>query len=81
MGDKLEPGIAAAIERNGRITKALRCIEEFGGIDGDHHKQWVLDQVVRSLVGGDEAYEDWVEKQCDGEDGPETYSWDEGIAP
>jgi hypothetical protein len=60
-------------------TKALIFIERYGGIDGDHHKQWVLDQVVRALTG--DGYEQWVVEQCDGEDGPNTYEWDEGIAP
>ena len=30
---------------------ALRYIEMYGGIDGAHHKTWVLDQVVRILLG------------------------------
>ena len=30
---------------------ALDCIERFGGIDGSHHKNWVLDQVARILHG------------------------------
>jgi len=30
---------------------ALHFIECYGGIDGAHHKQWVLDQVARILCG------------------------------
>lgn len=30
---------------------ALLFIEMYGGIDGDHHKDWVLDQVARILNG------------------------------
>ena len=30
---------------------AMVFIEKYGGIDGDHHKQWVLDQVARILKG------------------------------
>ena len=30
---------------------ALFRICQYGGIDGDHHKDWVLDQVVRILNG------------------------------
>lgn len=30
---------------------AMRFIEAYGGIDGDHHKTWVLDQVARILKG------------------------------
>jgi hypothetical protein len=40
---------------------------------------WVLDQVVRILTGDD--YEQWVTDAKDGEDGPNTYDWDEGIPP
>lgn len=61
-----------------RIENALNYIERYGGIDGEHHKTWVLDQVVRCLVPN---YPQWVKEQKDGEDGPETYGWDEGIPP
>jgi hypothetical protein len=30
---------------------AIEYIARYGGIDGDHHKTWVLDQVVRILKG------------------------------
>lgn len=63
----------------GEIDKALDLILEYGGIDGGHHKMWVLDQVVRILTG--ENYGKWVKKYQDGEHGSETYLWDEGIAP
>jgi hypothetical protein len=52
-----------------------------GGIDGSHHKDWVIDQMVRILAGSDEQYQKIVADACDGEDGPKTYSWEEGIAP
>ncbi len=58
--------------------KALDFISQWGNFDGDHHKQWVLDQLVRILA---DNYEEWVREQMAGEDGPYTYSWDEGIAP
>jgi hypothetical protein len=59
--------------------KVLNLIGEWGGIDGGHHKQWLLDQLVRELTGDD--YEKWLAEWQDGEDGAETYLWDEGIAP
>ncbi len=62
-----------------RIADALDTITQYGGIDGAHHKQWTLDQVVRALTG--EGYNDWVTAYKSGEDGPETYDWEEGIAP
>lgn len=34
-----------------RIEKALAIVHTHGGIDGAHHKQWTLDQVVRALTG------------------------------
>jgi len=86
-----------------RIEKAIDFAVRYGGIDGGHHKMWVIDQMVRALTGcpmvtktakdvhgNDYTYEDQgespeymalVAEACDGEDGPETYSWDVGIAP
>lgn len=61
--------------------RALDVIYSYGGIDGAHHKQWVLDQVVRILTETDEGYLDWVaEFESDGE-ASDAYAWDEGIAP
>lgn len=61
------------------IDRALEFALRYGGIDGDHHKAWVIDQMVRALTG--EHYEQWVRDAKAGEDGPETYGWDEGIPP
>jgi len=86
-----------------RIAKAPSIIVAYGGIDGAHHKDWVLDQTVRALTGcipkeqtatsfrgtpyqyweqtpGPE-YEALVANACAGKDGPNTYSWETGIAP
>lgn len=62
-----------------KIEKAMSFIEQYGQIDGDHHKTWVLDQVARALKG--DKYEAWVVEMMDGEDGPDTYGYEEGIAP
>ena len=62
-----------------RINKAIEIAVRYGGIDGDHHKAWVIDQMVRVLAG--DQYDHIVKLARDGEDGPETYSWDEGVAP
>lgn len=59
--------------------QVLEIINRWSGVDGSHHKQWVIDQIVRVLTG--EGYQKWVEDWEDGEEGPETYKWDEGIAP
>ncbi len=83
---------------------ALLFILLYGGIDGAHHKDWVLDQVVRVLNGAPvvvekaawenghtelryhvgtppEQYDEWVRKAKDGEDGPDSYGYEVGIAP
>ncbi len=62
-----------------KMAAALDLASRYGGIDGDHHKMWVIDQMVRALTG--DQYAEWVRDQEDGEDGPETYEWNEGIAP
>ncbi len=64
-----------------RIDKALELILRYGGIDGSHHKDWVIDQTVRILLGTKKEYNKWVKKACDGEDGPNTYDWEVGIPP
>ena len=72
-----------------RIAKAIELAIRFGGIDGDHHKAWVIDRMVRALTGcsGEfaenktEEYAQLVAEACSGEDGPNTYEWNEGIPP
>ena len=60
-----------------RIKQALDVAFHNGGIDGAHHKQWVIDQMVRALTG--KSYEHWV---SDWEMmGNEWQDWEEGIAP
>ena len=62
-----------------KVDKAIELAVQFGGIDGAHHKDWVIDQMVRALAG--DNYDQVVAEVCAGEDGPNTYSWDTGIAP
>lgn len=33
-----------------RAERALEIASSFGGVDGAHHKQWVIDQMVRALL-------------------------------
>ena len=54
--------------------KVLDLIYTYGDNDGDHHKQWVLDQTVRILTG--KNYNDWVRIRKKGEDGPNNYRWE-----
>lgn len=61
------------------VAEAVRLAVEYGDIDGDHHKAWVIDQMVRALTGA--KYEEVVREAKAGKDGPDTYEWDEGVAP
>ena len=79
-------------------------IEMYSGIDGSHHKDWLIDQIARINKGTQviiklaewkggykerrfeldeppKEYWDWVKEMKDGEDGPETYGYEFGIAP
>lgn len=62
-----------------KITAAIDIAVKYGGIDGARHKDWVIDQMVRILAGDD--YDRIVAEAKAGEDGPDTYAWEEGIAP
>lgn len=53
-----------------RINGVVRTIERYGWIDGDHHKAWVINVILKTLLG--KEYYAWVGRQ----DG-----WDKGIAP
>lgn len=46
-------------------------------IDGSHHKQWVIDQMLRIMLG-EVGYEEWVTHM---NSDPDYTPWDEGIAP
>lgn len=75
--------VLALVERLERAeATALTALDlalRYGGIDGEHHKAWAIDQMCRALLG--ERYDAWVMKAKAGEDGPETYTWDVGLAP
>ncbi len=81
-----------SMKEKNRVGQALTMALRFGGIDGDHHKAWVIDQMVRALTGckfdksdtcldDSEEYLQFVKDAKDGDDGPDTYDWNEGIAP
>ena len=62
-----------------KIEAALELAVRYGQSDGAHHKAWVIDQMVRALVG--KKYDAFIAEANDGEDGPDTYEWDVGIPP
>lgn len=62
-----------------QIKEALEIAFDHGQTDGDHHKAWVIDQMVRKLLGL--KYKKWIREYMAGKDGENTYDWDVGIAP
>lgn len=62
---------------NERMNKALDVAYRYSQIGGEHHKAWTIDQMVRAMLGSDEAYERWIAEYKNGDE----YSWDVGIAP
>jgi hypothetical protein len=67
------------MSRAEKIERALQFASKYGFIEGDHYKMWVIDQMVRALKG--DQYNEWVRLQKEGEEGPDTYEWDEGTPP
>jgi hypothetical protein len=60
-----------------RAKQAAAIATRFGGIDGSHHKQWVIDQMLRAGLG-ERGYKEWVtEMNSD----PDYDPWDEGTPP
>ena len=47
-------------EKDDEIEKALELAFQYGQIDGDHHKTWVIDQMVRILTG--DKYNEFVKE-------------------
>ena len=76
------------ISASRRNETALEIAAKWGGIDGGHHKDWVIDQMVRALTGCEGAtggesneYREFVKLASEGPYGPDTYPWETGIAP
>lgn len=61
----------------------LEIIEDYGSIDGSHHKQWVIDQIARVILG--DEYGKWAESRREYDEEVDDdcvyYDWDTGIAP
>lgn len=57
-----------------KIEKVMDLIIRHGGHDGEHHKEWCIDQVFRILSGNE--YDNIVN-----EIRKNDYSWKIGIAP
>ena len=67
-------------EHDKSIEKALEIAFQYGQIDEDHNKAWVIDQMVRSLTG--DKYDEFVkEYEIDEETEEKEWIWKNGIAP
>lgn len=66
-------------QKDKQIEKALDLIFSYGQIDGEHHKTWVIDQIVRALTG--ENYDKWINDYIYDEETGDCYTWNKGIAP
>ncbi len=64
-------------EAETRIARALSFADKYGDISGVDYKQWVIDQILRELLTGDE-YKSWV---ADYDSRREGYHWDTGMSP
>lgn len=79
-----QDGVMVGVSRQA-LDEALAAVEQaltmahYGSTDGAHHKDWVIDQMVRALTG--DGYEAWVTEHKAGDEGPESYEWNCGIAP
>lgn len=72
------------LDQDPRITQAVNLAFNCGQYDGAHHKMWVIDQMVRLLLGP--KYEQFVsmyEGPITDDDSGESMvnEWDTGIAP
>jgi len=76
-----------------RIAEALEIAGKYGTTDGAHHKMWVIDQMVRALVGvpkerktatdvrGKEYHYTALGRNPEYVEFVAEGDWDEGIAP
>lgn len=71
----MKDGVFKSKDDKDKIQRALDVANSYGTIDGSHHKMWVIDQMVRILVGSEKDYL----KNYNPED--ENYPWDTGVAP
>jgi len=61
-----------------KIDKAMDKLLDYVGCDGGHHKQHAIVEAIKILAG--DKFEDVKREYCDGENGPDTYGWDDGTA-
>jgi len=74
-GKQEEPVNAQIVQLVERMESACEVAHDYAGCEGDHHRMWVIDQMLRALLRSD--YEKWIAEYLDGG----KYEWDVGIAP
>ncbi len=79
IDEKQYVNIDLLIELQKKITKAVGVAEQYAQIDGGHHKMWVIDQMLRELLGND--YNKWLEKYNYDSRENDYEEWNYGIAP
>ncbi len=82
----VEADVEVSKEYSDREVKVLELAFQYGRFGGEH-KQWLLDQIVRTVLGEDEnVYVMWVnhhndQVQDDELTEKEVFEWSTGIAP
>lgn len=77
MSDTHQPldDVIAALERGDHCQRACAVALHYAWIDGAHHKQWVIDQMLRILAGM--VYPELVAAY----NREAAEPWDVGVAP
>ena len=79
MKSAIETLLTAYEKEKEKNNNVLGLIFEYGQTDGEHHKAWVIDQIVRIIT--ENNYDKWVQHYEYDEETDEDYFWDAGIAP
>ena len=77
--EAIETLLTAYEKEKEKNNNVLGLIFEYGQTDGEHHKAWVIDQIVRIIT--ENNYDKWVQHYEYDEETDEDYFWDIGIAP
>lgn len=64
-----------------RIASAIGIAWRYGQIDGEKHKMWIIDQMVRALFENEIEYSRWVRAYEVPTLDYNCYEWNTGIAP
>jgi hypothetical protein len=68
-----------------RIVAALGMAEKYHGTGGAHHKDWIIDQMVRALCGGEPLGDGFTEtpwyRDLVSDNRSDDYPWPLGQAP